>query len=237
MSRSSPTPTAVVPRLERSCRQDGRARARSVGHGDLATRPDACGRRRPSQRPGLAVHLVRFHPPTRRRGPRREHGHRRRRPRQRDVRKPDRNDEDREAQPVAVALRRGRPRRRLRVDRDLVQPPPQALQSRLPLTPRVRDRIGFQTMRSTPTLSETRTQSLRVGEAEPDRRCCDRARVSHEESECAEGHGRREESSSVVRRAAHCVSEPCLHRALRVGNARVPGLADKGKDVHIETSV
>jgi hypothetical protein len=43
--------------------------------------------------------------------------------------------------------------------------------------------------------------------------------------------------SSVVRRAAHCVSEPCLHRALRVGNARVPGLADKGKDVHIETSV
>lgn len=56
-----------------------------------------------------------------------------------------------------------------------------------------RDRIGFQTMRSTPTLSETRTQSLRVSEAEPDRRCCDRARVSHEESECADGHGRREE--------------------------------------------
>ena len=70
---------------------------------------------------------------------------------------------------------------------------PQALQPRLPLTPRVRDRIGFQTMRSTPTLSETRTQSLRVGEAEPDRRCCDRARVSYEESECAEGHGRSEE--------------------------------------------
>jgi Integrase core domain len=70
---------------------------------------------------------------------------------------------------------------------------PQALQPRLPLTPRVRDRIGFQTMRSTPTLSETRTQSLRVGEAETDRRCCDPARVSYEESECAEGHGRREE--------------------------------------------
>ncbi len=76
-----------------------------------------------------------------------------------------------------------------------------------------RDRIGFQTMRSTPTLSETRTQSLRAGEAEPDRRCSDRPRVSHEESKCADGHGGERRCSSVVRRAAHCVSEPCLHRS------------------------
>src|SRR6266516_862753 len=34
------------------------------------------------------------------------------------------------AQPAALAVRRGRPRRRLRLDRDVVQPPPQALQPR-----------------------------------------------------------------------------------------------------------
>src|SRR5205814_2520951 len=61
-----------------------------------------------------------------------------RRARQRDVRELDRNDEDRTAQPPALALRRRAPRRGLRMDRDVVQPPPQALQPRLPLTPRIR---------------------------------------------------------------------------------------------------
>jgi transposase InsO family protein len=92
----------TLPRLVGATRQDGGARPRSLGHGDLAARADAVRRRDPPQRPGLAVHLVRVHPPPRHRRAGREHGHRRRRARQRDVRELDRDDEDREAQNLST---------------------------------------------------------------------------------------------------------------------------------------
>jgi hypothetical protein len=106
-SPSSPTPTAASASAGRSVatRRSSSCSRRSTWRSGCAA--DARRRRDPPLRTRLPVHLVRVHPPTRHAGPSREHGHRWRRARQRDVREPDRNDEDREAQQVALAHGRG----------------------------------------------------------------------------------------------------------------------------------
>jgi hypothetical protein len=71
-----------------------------------------------------------------------------------------RDDEDRETQPAALALRLGGPRCRLRMDRELVQPPPPALKPRL-------SPLEFESQHQTDTRSPTpKDPSTETGEAQ-----------------------------------------------------------------------